>query len=163
MILKTSLMEEILDQDFNVNQPDETQINKTASIVRFCMCAIVLLNFCYILYFELVYAFSFYTLIRFSTLVSIWLIYHNFVIAREEWKSKYVVNITDIISTGFTLLIYITTIYRHANTIIGDIQHNIISYITIYDIVMIIGFVFIGSREIVYLIRDRRLKRLKNQ
>jgi len=156
-------MEEILDQEFNTDQPDETQINRTTSIVRFCMCAIVLLNLCYILYFELVYAFSFYTLIRISTLISIWLIYHNFVIAREEWKSKYVVNITDIISTGFTLLIYTTTIYHHANTIVGDIQHNMISYITTYDVVMIIGFVFIGSREIVYLMRDKRLKRLNNQ
>lgn len=154
---ETSFMEEILDQQFHINQPDETQINRTVSIIRFCICAVLLFYLCY----NIIGGLFFYPFI--SIPVSIWLIYHNFAIALTEWKSRYVVNVTDIIATGFASLLYFMKMYEHANTTILYIQYDVIDYMIIYNIVIVAAFIFIGSREIVYLIRDRRLKRLKNE
>jgi len=155
-------MEEILDQEINVNQPDETKINRIASIARFGICAVTLYYLCYELYFDFLTGMFFWPAFL-PRLLGIWLIYHNFVIGREEWRSKYVTNVTDFISTGFALLLYLSLIYRLAGPTIPYILDGVMHYMFIYDAVLIAAYMFIGSREIVYLMRDRRLKRLKNQ
>jgi len=159
-------MEEILDQEFNENEKDETRINRITCLAR-------LVLFIFIAYDSYRFyasqgsstdenSIAWTTTILFLIFVLSY-IYYNFILARAEWTSKYVKNVTSIWSTGFVLLIYTGMIYGSLVGVSRLIQQDRIGMRMIFFIFLILIFTLISWREMTYLIREKRLKRLKNE
>jgi len=165
--LKTPhFMEEILDQTFNENEKDETRINRITCIARLVLFIFISWD-----------SYAFYTSQKstsdgssvmwnttiFFIIFVLAFVYYNFIFARAEWTRKYVVGLTSIWATGFAMLLYIGIIYGSIVGVFRLIKYDIIGLRMIYFILLILVLVLISWREMTYLIRDRRLKRLNNE
>jgi len=110
-------MEKILDQEFNENEKDETQINRITCLARLVLFIFIAYDSyrCYRFYASQGSSTDENSIVWTTTILFLIFvlsyIYYNFILARAEWTSKYVKNVTSIWSTGFVLLIYTGMIY----------------------------------------------------
>jgi len=158
-------MEEILDQPLNDKKKDEMWINRITCLARIGSFMLISYDF-----------YIFYTLsgnstdenfvIRSTTIFALIFIlsfiYYNFILARAEWTRKYITGVTSIWSTGFALLIYAMLIYSNLEGVSRLAKYNMIGYRMIFFLCLVVMLTLISWREMTYLIRDQRLKRLNN-
>jgi len=157
-------MDEILDQQFNENEKDETWINRITCFARISLFAFLSYDiYIFLAPQDTTEGTPNLSSIIFALIFVLSFIYYNFILARAEWTRKYITNVTSGIATGFVLVIYIVLMWASLEAILRFTRFDFIGYKIIYYAYIVLVLTLIIWREITYLIRDRRLKRLNNQ
>jgi len=159
-------MEEILDQQFN--EKDETRINRVIAIIRFVASALFLFLILRVWYF------SWYNFDRntpeylgglIMTVLMLGMIGYNIRQFIVEWKTPFVYlqfsKVFVVIFIGLNS-VFIFSIPFLFYTVLF-LQKQSLSNETILQLILLICLTVIVLREITYLRRATRLKRLKNQ
>ena len=158
-------MEEILDQEFNEKEKDETRINRVTAIFRYILiigyiCGIIR----FLTLFEGISAGNWVNVI-----ILIFPIYHNLKHARLELKNKYVLSTQRTSSIiAFLLLCFMMIGIFTLGFILALIQTVLPDtpgyFFFVSAIILVIGLhLWVFYREITYYKRATRLKRLNNE
>lgn len=163
-------MEEILDQQFNENEKDETRINRIAIVFRIILCVYLLISIYKIAfgaYSGILETFQESTedgLIMLTfVLFVLGIIVYNIRHIQLEIKYKFVIPyfgrgfIATFIASIFSFLVVnITALYD--DVVDGNSYSELIT-----TALFVLSLLIIFYREIIYFARTTRLKRLKNE
>ncbi len=164
-------MEEILDQEFNENEKDETQINRGVAIIRVVVCFGCLYFLYMMLTTELpdVNNWADLTFMIGLPLMLILIIIFNSFRIIQELKQRFIIPIQKKIFTLIIIIVQSIMTIMFASVCFSAVRLRFrkgyipIDWHEIIILLLTLGLSTIIVREITYYKRATRLKRLKNE